>query len=400
MIRSFLVITLTILIHTTVVFADSVTDWHAFAVKTVGDRGSRTFAILQAAVFDTVNGITPKYHFYKVFTDVPDANIDAAVAAASSRVLLELAPEKKTEINAMYTKTMASVPDSPQKEAGITHGHHVANELLKLRNDDGYNRFVSYDDPPTTGVFHLPEGKSATGIQLSYTKPFVLQSTSQFRLAPPYPLTSQEYAKDIDEVRTLGSIDSKTRTKDQTDSVFFWDTNIIMTWNMVANYEARHSGKSEIDNAHSLALFDLAVFDALIAIFETKYYYKLWRPEEAIHRASEISNAHFKPDPQWTPILKQSSSPEYASAHSAIAGAASYILIHIYGNKGPITITTEADSKGTRTFKSIKDAAIESSLSRLYAGNHSRTSTDKGFKLGEDVSQYVLKTVLLPLEGQ
>src|SRR5207302_2312171 len=141
-----------------------------------------------------------------------------------------------------------------------------------------------------------PAFAPGAGPQFAYMTPWLILSPSQFRPGGPPPLTSARYTADFNEVKTMGSFSSQTRTLVQTIAAFFWaSTNTNYFWNRIARSllesrsdENEHddSGHRErnslLNNARLLALMNLAIADAGIACWDAKYFYVFWRPITAI----------------------------------------------------------------------------------------------------------------------
>jgi len=67
-----------------------------------------------------------------------------------------------------------------------------------------------------------PMSKRADGAWVGDLKPFVIPRNDMFRTAGPPPLTSAKYARDLNEVKALGGVDSTVRTQDQTEAAKWW----------------------------------------------------------------------------------------------------------------------------------------------------------------------------------
>ena len=78
---------------------------------------TRSFAMVQGAVYDAVNAIAGKP--YEPYLVAPRAgwgdSADAAVASAAYRVLLSLFPDQADALLAQYDASLAAVPDGRSK---------------------------------------------------------------------------------------------------------------------------------------------------------------------------------------------------------------------------------------------------------------------------------------------
>jgi membrane-associated phospholipid phosphatase len=219
--------------------------------------------------------------------------------------------------------------------------------------------------------------------------PFVLQRADQFRPVPPPALTSAAYAQAINELKSLGSVNSTTRTADQTVIAKFWPGPIWITWNEIAEKSALAHHTDLVHTARLFALLNLSFADTVIAFYDAKYHYHLWRPVTAIRDAGSAGNPAVTPDPTWTPLLT-ASDPSYPGAHSAISAAGAVVLTSFFGKHDPIKVTSDVLPGVVRTFASYRAAATEAGLSRIYGGVHFRFDHEAGLKLGQDVAKFVL----------
>ncbi len=172
---------------------------------------------------------------------------------------------------------------------------------------------------PTSGRRCCRSGRSVA--------PFGIASASQFRPAFPPDLTSDEYASDFEEVRTLGALNSDIRSRDQTQIAYFWaDGPGTVTppghWNRIAQSVARSTGLSLHENARLFALLNVALGDAAIVCWDMKFTCNLWRPITAIQEADTDGNDRTTRDPSWRPLLDTPPFPSCTSGHSTFSGAA------------------------------------------------------------------------------
>src|SRR5262245_25376343 len=108
-------------------------------------------------------------------------------------------------------------------------------------------------------------------------------------------------------------------------------------------YSARARENLFQKNAHDLAILNMAISDAAVATFETKYYYKFWRPVTAIHEAAFDGNDRTEPDATFQPLIETPCFPSYPSAHGVLSNSASSAMERIYGNVSfSITLSTPA----------------------------------------------------------
>src|ERR1700729_443806 len=166
---------------------------------------------------------------------------------------------------------------------------------------------------------------------------------------------------------------------------------------------SRHNPANEHRRSSSLAHIlrelypNISLADTVIAFFDAKYTYNLWRPVTAIQMAAIDNNANTEPDPSWLPLpTKTAPDPSYPGAHSAISTAAAEGFRLYLGDRMTFDVTSESLAGVTRHFTSFSEAAEEAGLSRIYAGQHFRFDHIAGKRLGQQVARSVLSTVSLP----
>jgi len=154
-----------------------------------------------------------------------------------------------------------------------------------LRRPD-YDFTPPFDAPPLGPVALLPG--------LGQFKTFAVD-LAKHRLDGPDPLRSRKYARDLDFVKSFGSLNSETRTPDHAETAFFWFEETAI-WNGIASTVIRQHNLDPWRAARTLALMNFALIDAGIVCFEAKYHFRFWRPYTAIRRAGEDGNEATEPD--------------------------------------------------------------------------------------------------------
>jgi len=365
-------------------------------------HSTRSFAILHASIFDAVNNIEGTYSPYLVrLSDVSRlASQPAAADQAAHDALVALYPTFQTTLDAELQQDLAQIPEGQDKADGVTVGQKVAAQILAFRSTDGATvtlpPFVPGNQPGDY-QFTPPNFAPADFIQWPQVTPFALARADEFRPGPPPRLNSEEYTRTFDEVKSLGFITSKTRTSEQTLIGNFWNGNIQDFWNEIAQTAALGHHFSLARSARLFALLNISLADTTIAFFEAKYTYQFWRPVTAVELAGDDGNPNTEPDPNWLPLpTKTASDPSYPGAHSAISFAGAEVLKSDLGDRFTFDVTSESLKGVRRHFTSFSAAAQEAGLSRIYAGQHFRTDHIAGKRLGKDVAESILDTILLP----
>jgi PAP2 superfamily protein len=355
---------------------------------------SRYFAIVQVAVHDAVNAIDPCFESYAAKLPVRNgASIPAAIATAAHDSLSELLPSSRAALDAALKESLAAIPDGDAKTAGIEVGRGAAAAILAARRKDGSDQPI--DVPPGTkpGEYRPtpPDFTPAWMGHWGQVKPFVLESSAQFRPEPPPAVGSPQALRDIDEIKTAGAQEHPARNPEQTEIARFWYENSTQGWNRIAREvaTARHLGTSA--SARLFALLNVGMADGFIAGFEAKYHYRYWRPATAIRAAGES---------EWLSQLPTPPVPDYPSTHTVLGATAATILARFFETDFvAFSSTSGAPYAGiTRRFWSFSEAARENGASRMLAGIHFRTAVNAGYRQGESVGTWVFEHAMRPLE--
>jgi membrane-associated phospholipid phosphatase len=396
--------------------ADEVTDWNqnmlhaALVAKTSPMVTSRVGALVQTAVFDALNGIERRYKPIHVTADAPrHASRRAAVAQAAYTILVDLFPAQKPDLDAKLAASLAALMDGDgdaDEESvlrGVGWGQSVADAIWTWRSTDGFTPAP----PPFLGGTAVGEWRPtppafAPGAtpQFATMTPWGIQAPSQFRPGGPPALSSDRYATVFNETKSMGSALSTLRTADQTLFSKFWNSSTVTyDWNTIAVELANQRHFTMSENAHLLALLNMAIADAVIACWNAKYYYVSWRPVTAIPLADTDGNPATDADPTWTPLLITPAHPEYPSGHSTTSSAAATVLAHFFGEHSSFTVDSDVMLGVTRSFTSFSAAQDEIANARIFGGIHFRTACDDGRVTGQKVADYILEHSALQIHG-
>ncbi len=392
--------------------ADELSDWNHMmltatltAPVTAAPLTPRVAAIVQAAVFDAVNGIERKYTpIYVPPAGPSSASVRAAAVQAAYATLVDLYPAQKATFDLQRAISLATITDTQSAvQAGLAWGQSVADQIWMWRSQDGFsNTPAPYLGGTAPGQWRPTPPAMAPGLapQLAQTTPWVLRSPSQFRPAGPPALTSDQYTADYNEVKNMGASTNSGRTADQTLYSNFWQAgNPPDYFDPVVISLAARRRFSVVDTARLLALVNLGMADAIIGCWDAKYTYSSWRPITAITLGDTDGNAATAPDPNWTPLITTPAFPEYPSAHSCVSGAAGRILSEAFGEETGFTVVSNAVPGISRTFHSFSAASEEVKNARVFGGIHFRTACVDGEALGIAVADFVMAHALGSLSG-
>jgi membrane-associated phospholipid phosphatase len=381
--------------------ADTVYLWNAVALqairvdKTAPPLAARDLAIVQVAVDDAVTTVSRKL---TARTPGYDVALDAAVVAAADRALDALFPAGASSFEGLMARSLAALPAGPPRSFGVAVGRLAAGSVLADRRNDGALATVAYTPGTAPGQWvPTPPGFAKALLpQWPEVTPFALRSVSQFRPGPPPALTSRAYAEALNQVEQLGRSDSKVRTADQTAIAQFWADGAGTAtppghWNEIAVQVSSSRGLDTVRAAHVLAMLDVALADAGIACWDTKFTYNVWRPVTAIRAANVDGNPRTTADPTWTPLLVTPPFPSYDSGHSTFSAAAATVLSAVFGPQTRFAIGSDARPGEVRSFQSFAQAAAEAGISRIYGGIHFSFDNTAGLALGQKVGAFDLR---------
>jgi hypothetical protein len=411
--------------------ADSVYAWNLTAVNTLNalpppaggaaPAAQVSMGMVEGAVYDAVNAITPKHYRPYLLTRrfSAAASTDAAVATAAYEVLrnvVSTAPPlsdaaRQTALESLaasYASSLADVPDGPFERQGVDAGHAAAEAMIAARQGDG--RFGPSQWVPNSNPGHWSPLRDANNNPIldptpwvGGVKPFVIESSSQFRSIEPLLIDSAAYAAEVNEVKAIGSATSATRTPTQTYIGRWWQSNPMISWNDVGTQLASGEHFDALEAARLFAMQNLSGADAAINAWNDKYHFDYWRPWNAIRRAAEDNNPATVADPTWSPLFS-APYPEYPSGHLSLDGAHVRVLRMFFPNapSGGFSITSrstliQASDPKTRSFDSFSQAIAELIEARIWAGLHFRTADVQGQVLGRNVADYMAAHYFQPV---
>jgi hypothetical protein len=392
---------ITVLVPLRAAAQNVVVDWNAAAVAAVGAAGQngslqeRSVAITSVAVSDAVNAITKKYTRYGSTPKPPaGASTTAAAIGAAYRALTQLLPSQTQFLDTTLAQSIAKYGVSPG-DPGFVFGEAVADEILAVRASDGAALAQYPYTPPNAGApgVWVPTPPAFAAALLpgwGFVQPWVLKSGAQFRPDEGPELTSHRYARDLNEVKALGALNSATRTAEQTNIARFWVAPAVVIWNGVLRQVAVGLDLDDSEAARDFALMNVAAADARIACWDAKYTFNFWRPVTAIQRADEDGNPATDFDRGWTPLIATPNFPEYVSAHTTVSSAMATVLRLLFDDEPgvPFTATSPTNPGFVRDWATFSEGVREVIDARVYSGIHFRSSDERGARLGQHVARF------------
>ena len=283
-------------------------------------------------------------------------------------------------------------------------GQTVAEAVLAWAATDGIGLFANCPYTPPAG----PEfWESTPPAYTSYPsqpcwgqlRPFTL--TSGAACAPPPPPAYSEDPASEFYANAFQVYDTNvTLTEEQRTIAQYWADNPGATgtppghWVAITGQIVRQDGLSLMAAAEGYARVGIAVADAFISCWDTKYTYNLLRPVTYIQRLIDTT---------WLPFIVTPPFPEYPSGHSTQSAAAAAVLTDMFGVR-VFTDTTHLDHElvpplEPRSFGSFEEAAEEAALSRLYGGIHYPFGNNNGLAQGRCIGQAILDRVQFTRES-
>jgi len=384
--------------------ADVIMDWNAAAdaiatdKRVLGPNHGRVLSMMHVAMFEAVNAIERRYEPYhlKLIADRKTSG-EAAAAVAGHDVLLALYPDEQSRLDALLAETLNRVEEGAPRERGIILGRKAAAGILELRSSDGSDAAEAYRPFAQPGVY-VPTALPISSTVGGFT-PWVLASAGQFRPAPPPALTSATWTRDVNEIREIGGLNSKTRSKEQTEIGKFWFLTGARTFNPIVQQVAQHQRMNLLDCARLYALASMAGEDAYIAVFEAKYAFNFWRPVTAIRNADQTGNPATPRDATWLPLGDTPMHPEYPCAHCITSAAVAAVLEGVAGEDiGEITLTSPTAPGVVRRWTRLDDYRDEVANARIWAGFHYRFSAEAGKDMGTKIGELTVATKLRPMK--
>jgi hypothetical protein len=397
--------------------ADVITDWNVITLVCVqgqtppvaippnraGPIGNLDVALVHAAVHDAVQANQGRFEAYHYENPALRGvgSPEAAAAAAAYGVLVGL---YGADDPCLATVTNPAVTYSG--DPGLQAGNEAAAALLPLYRPT----FLLPSDPFTGGTAPgewrpTPPAFAPGAFQfLTTTAPFVLNRTSQFRPPRQPPLSSVEYARQYNEVKTLGALNDTalttvTRTPEQTDLARFWLTNPFHAWHATVRSIAEAHLEDVGDQARLFALVSLASADAAITAWETKFHYNFWRPETAIREGDNDGNSGTTGDPDWVPFIPSPPYPDHSSGANNLAGSITGILELYFGDEFEFSIasTTPGLLVNPRPYHRFSDASLDVVEVRILQGIHFRHADETARRQGRRVAHWVFMNSLRPV---
>ena len=322
-------------------------------------------------------------------------SLNAAMATMNRFMFPTTSPANKSAIDSLENelKTIFSTETDPATiERSISFGKNIAQKIFAWAETDGSQQANRPYNPPSGPGKWIPTPPAFAKAVTPYwgnLRTMVIGSiiNTQPPAPPPYSEdTASEFYKMIKEVYDV----DQHLTPEQKDIILFWrDINPGITapghWlNILRQVFQKEKNNIRLDKAAFVyALTGVALNDAWISCWKTRYEYNLIRPVTYIQNVMGKS--------EWLPLLSTPPHPEYTSGFACMAGAVCESLTAVFGNNYQMTDHTY-DSYGMkpRSFDSFLAMAKEAGDSKFYSGIHYELSVNVGMKQGIDVAKNIV----------
>jgi hypothetical protein len=405
------VVALIALVAPSSVGASAVTQWNANATSFLTGPAAWQgppvsmlhLAMVHGAVFDAVNAIDGGYTPYLVSPDAtPFDSQDAAVVTAACLVLTNIlsdpklaattAPAQLPALGTLCQNAIDAIPDSVAKTGGINAGTTAANAMITARTNDGRFGAPGFPVGSAPGEWRpvLPSFVNDPNGWIRDVTPFLIRSSSQFRTRGPWALKSPHYTREFNEVKSIGSLTSTTRTQHQTDAARYWAVHPPATWSRIVRGLDAQAGLSTADAARLYAQIYLTGADSAISIWDDKAYWSFWRPITAIREAATDGNPATEADPNWLPLIANPPYPEHPSGHLGVSGSFVNTLQEFFRTDEigwSDTIATFTPPI-TMTYTSFSEALNEIIELRIWSGIHFRAADEQSADLARKVADW------------
>lgn len=318
--------------------------------------------------------------------------------------------EKIKKLDADFQSEFGNAIDAAVFERSRRYGEAVASAVWEYAKTDpvGHDHFLDpfqgYDwpahykkDGDWKPTFPGP-GKPMGGVW-GGARTFAISETDKL-CRPPLPYSASTTSDLYSQALEVYAQNTPTLSYEDEWVGEFWSDDLVnLTFSpgprwLAIGDQALQSEKSNLETAiYMTAKVGLALNDASVGCWNSKYYYNVERPQTYINRII---------DPAWKPALFNPltgdagvtpSFPAYPSGHSTMGAAGAEVLASIFGYAYAMTdrcheSRSEFEGK-PREFGSFFEMAQENAWSRVPLGVHFRMDCEEGVRYGSAIGRKV-----------
>ncbi|HEY5409028.1 MAG TPA: vanadium-dependent haloperoxidase [Ginsengibacter sp.] len=362
--------------------------WYALAIKlgrttpgqNIGPINARAFGYIGLALYESVvpglaryqsiehqlNGLPtlPKtncgdFYFYP-------ASANAALANMVHHMFGNTSASQNFTIDSLensFNMLFGSIIPKNDLDRSSAFGRDISNAIYSWSVTDGADQGyltpypTTYIPPTGVGLWVPLTGQLAQVPYWGNTRPFIKNNTASTQPAPP-PAYSTDPSSQLYKEEMEVYNESINQDPEHVIIAKYWaalpgpSASISVLSAVLANKNAPLSVTAE-----AYCKVGIAISDALVSCYKTKYVYNQLRPQAYIQ-------ANF--NATWKPLLATPPFPDYTSAHSVQTGAAARVFEDMFGDNTTFT-DDRINSLGfaPRTFTKFSDYANEVGLSRI-----------------------------------
>jgi len=270
------------------------------------------------------------------------------------------------------------------------HGRTVADAIQAWSTSDNSNfSNAGYVPPSTPGSWAPAPPANALSLSPYFGNTRPLLAPDVQLVAPPFPIPySVDPSSDYYKMQKALYDQSLTLTDEQKNIALYWnDVGVGAGYTppghaisiLTQQLERR---KCDLPMAAvAYALGGIALYDAAVVCWKSKYLYTANRP---------VTYIRLVVDPAWLPLIGTPPHPEYPAAHALVTGAFMRTLSGLFGDHYSFTDNTYgAKFGGPRSYSSFDAAAAECGQARYYGGIHQLPSIATGLKYGRQIGDMV-----------
>ena len=388
---------------------------------------SRNYAYANIAAYEVIAAQNPE--LYKSLagqikhlppSPVPDKTleIDFPFAALLSFCVVGNAvtfPEGSMDVYVDELKQQVKEAGMPSDvfKTSVDYSNTVAKHILNWSKTDNYalTRSASkYTVTQQEGRWISTPPMYAQALEPHWyeIRPLVLDSAAQITVKPPpvFNVKNKQsvFFKSAIEVQNIVT----HLTLDQKHIADFWDDNAFKMnvvghasfvtkkfspaghWMNIVGIATQKNNANFASTVAAYTQTSIAIFDAFLSCWYTKYKYNYVRPETVINKYI---------DAEWRTYIQTPPFPEYSSGHAVISAAAAEILTNNFGDNIMYRDSSENEfGIAPRNFASFRQAAEEAAISRVYGGIHFKNSCVVGTLQGVEVGKLALKKLTLKIK--
>ena len=282
------------------------------------------------------------------------------------------------------------------------YGHEAyKNPFGNYTTGESYN-YADHYDGPGDWVPTVPGPTSPMGPYFGKARAWVLTDADKTSLPPSAywmdyseSVHSEYYSQALQTYTKNADIDYATEWIGE-----FWSDDLLNLtfspgprWVAVANQIIEKDDVTLETALEAYAKCGMALNDAAVGCWHSKYYYNVERPATYIQKVIDPAYQCNLDNPLTGDIGFTPPFPAYPSGHSTMGAAGAEALASVFGYAYGMTDNCHlgrVEFEGTpRTFGSLYEMALENAWSRVLLGVHWRMDCDEGVRFGTVIGRKV-----------